>query len=179
MNIYQDTAKAPTRFSRTSNIHIDMLKLLACPFSKPFHLRRAYCLRKFSTCPSIRSSKTAQVESHQPAKTKVIFSGIQPTGTPHLGNYLGALRQWVQLQQDADPETELIYCIVDLHAITTQQDRDQLRRWKRETMGMLLALGLDPTRSTIFYQSDVCTLHLLNHVLTATRCLLIVNSCGS
>ncbi|GAB7362108.1 hypothetical protein MBLNU230_g2137t1 [Neophaeotheca triangularis] len=87
--------------------------------------------------------------------SKVIFSGIQPTGVPHLGNYLGALRQWKRLQDEASPQTTLIYSLVDLHAITIRQDPSQLRQWKGESLAMLLAIGLDPKRSTIFHQSDV------------------------
>lgn len=87
----------------------------------------------------------------------VIFSGIQPTGVPHLGNYLGALQPWARLQIEASPSTRLFYSIVDLHAITATQDADRLRRWKRETLATLLAVGLDPERSTIFYQSAVCS----------------------
>lgn len=85
----------------------------------------------------------------------VIFSGIQPTGVPHLGNYLGALQQWVTLQNEASPTTQLIFSIVDLHAMTVHQNTGQLRKWKRETLATLLAVGLDPKRSTIFFQSDV------------------------
>ncbi|CAL5868840.1 uncharacterized protein PFLUO_LOCUS3067 [Penicillium psychrofluorescens] len=88
-------------------------------------------------------------------RAPTIFSGIQPTGVPHLGNYLGALRQWVKLQQDADPQTKLFFSIVDLHALTVPQDPDQLRRWRTEAFATLLAVGLDPKRSTIFYQSAV------------------------
>lgn len=87
--------------------------------------------------------------------TKIIFSGIQPTGVPHLGNYLGALREWVKLQNEAEASTRLIYSLVDLHAITIRQDPAQLRQWKKESLAMLLAIGLDPRRSTIFHQSDV------------------------
>ena len=90
-------------------------------------------------------------------KAHVIFSGIQPTGVPHLGNYLGALQPWARLQTEASLSTPLLYSIVDLHAITTTQDADQLRRWKRETLATLLAIGLNPERSTIFYQSAVCS----------------------
>jgi tryptophanyl-tRNA synthetase len=89
-------------------------------------------------------------------KSKVVFSGIQPTGIPHLGNYLGALRQWVKLQNDAEDDSRLIYSLVDLHAITVKQDAEQLRRWKKESLATLLAVGLDPERCTLFYQSDVC-----------------------
>ncbi|KAI7236751.1 tryptophanyl-tRNA synthetase [Hortaea werneckii] len=89
------------------------------------------------------------------ASPKTIFSGIQPTGVPHLGNFLGALRQWTKLQDEASPDTTLIYSLVDLHAITVRQDPTQLRQWKNESMAMLLAIGLDPKRSIIFHQSDV------------------------
>ena len=85
----------------------------------------------------------------------VIFSGIQPTGVPHLGNYLGALQQWVSLQTHASPSTKLLFSIVDLHAITVHQNPEELRRWKRETLATLLAVGLDPQRCIIFFQSDV------------------------
>ena len=93
---------------------------------------------------------------HSSAVREVIFSGIQPTGVPHLGNYLGALQQWVRIQDKAPAATKLIYSIVDLHAITIRQNSGQLRKWKRETLAILLAVGLDPQRSTIFYQSTVC-----------------------
>lgn len=89
------------------------------------------------------------------AADHVIFSGIQPTGIPHLGNYLGALQQWVKLQDTSSPGTKLLYSIVDLHAITIQQDPQQLRQWKREGIATLLAIGLDPDRSILFYQSSV------------------------
>ncbi|KAM0387446.1 hypothetical protein ACHAQC_010655 [Fusarium culmorum] len=84
---------------------------------------------------------------------RVIFSGIQPTGVPHLGNYVGALRQWVQLQR-TEPDAKLIYSIVDLHAITMPQPPEQLRRRKREALAALLAIGIDPERATLFYQSS-------------------------
>ncbi len=87
---------------------------------------------------------------------QVIFSGIQPTGIPHLGNYLGALQQWVKLQNTAASKTKLLFSIVDLHAITIPQDCKRLKQWKRETLATLLAVGLDPERSILFYQSSVC-----------------------
>ena len=86
---------------------------------------------------------------------QVIFSGIQPTGVPHLGNYLGALLQWVHLQNTSPASTKLLFSIVDLHAITLPQKPGQLRRWKREGLATLLAVGLDPERSVLFYQSAV------------------------
>jgi tryptophanyl-tRNA synthetase len=90
-----------------------------------------------------------------PSDERVIFSGIQPTGIPHLGNFLGALKQWVSLQETATPSTKLLYSIVDLHAITVPQEPQQLKQWKRETLATLLAIGLDPDRSVLFYQSSV------------------------
>lgn len=86
---------------------------------------------------------------------RVIFSGIQPTGVPHLGNYAGALRQWVSLQNQEPSTTKLIYSIVDLHAITTPQPPDQLRKWRREALASLLAIGIDPDRCVLFHQSSV------------------------
>jgi len=80
-----------------------------------------------------------------------VLSGIQPSGTLHLGNYLGALRRWV-LQQDAK---ENYFCIVDMHAITEPQDAQQLCRRTREVAAAYLAAGLDPSKSTIFVQSHV------------------------
>ena len=78
-----------------------------------------------------------------------IFSGIQPSGAPHLGNDLGAIRNYVRLQS----EYEAIYCIVDYHALTSTHDADRLRRQTREMAAALLALGLDPDRCTLFVQS--------------------------
>ncbi len=80
-----------------------------------------------------------------------IFSGIQPTGDLHLGNYLGALRNWVALQK----EHECIYCIVDLHAITVWQDPKGLALNTREVTAGLIASGLDPKKNIIFNQSAV------------------------
>jgi len=82
---------------------------------------------------------------------KRIFSGIQPTGNVHLGNYLGALRNWVSLQH----EYESFFCIVNLHAITSPQDPKLLAEKTRELARLYLAAGIDPAVSTIFIQSDV------------------------
>lgn len=86
----------------------------------------------------------------------MIFSGIQPTGVPHLGNYLGAMRQWKRLQDMAGDEDKLIFSIVDLHAITMPQDGEALRYRRREMLAALLAIGLNPKKCTLFYQSSVC-----------------------
>jgi tryptophanyl-tRNA synthetase len=80
-----------------------------------------------------------------------IFSGIQPTGNLHLGNYLGAIRNWVALQRDF----ECIFCIVDLHALTLPQDPDELRASTREVTAAYIAAGIDPRRCIIFNQSMV------------------------
>ncbi|OQE43658.1 hypothetical protein PENCOP_c003G03609 [Penicillium coprophilum] len=90
-----------------------------------------------------------------PAHKPIIFSGIQPTAVPHLGNYLGALHQWVKLQDNAAEGTKLFFSIVDLHALTVPQDPAQLKKWRKEAFATLLAVGLDPKRSAIFYQSSV------------------------
>ncbi len=83
--------------------------------------------------------------------TKRIFSGVQPTGNLHLGNYLGAIRNWVRLQADY----ECIYCVVDLHAITLPQNPAALRASTREVAASLIAAGIDPKGSIIFNQSQV------------------------
>lgn len=80
-----------------------------------------------------------------------IFSGIQPTGNLHLGNYLGAIRNWVTLQR----EYECIFCIVDLHALTQPQNPAELRVSTREVTAAYIAAGIDPDRCTIFNQSMV------------------------
>jgi tryptophanyl-tRNA synthetase len=81
-----------------------------------------------------------------------IFSGIQPTGRKHLGNYIGAIRQWVEHQDRGDPA---IYCIVDLHAISLPYDPAELRTGLYDLLALLLAAGLDPERGVLFRQGDV------------------------
>jgi tryptophanyl-tRNA synthetase len=80
-----------------------------------------------------------------------VFSGIQPSGIPTLGNYLGAIRNWVRLQDDH----ECLWCVVDLHAITVWQDPAALRRQSLEMAAVLLACGVDPTNHILFLQSGV------------------------
>ena len=82
---------------------------------------------------------------------KTVFSGIQPTGNVHIGNYLGALRNWVRLQEDYD----CIYCVVDLHAITVPLDAAEFNRDRLQSAKVLLAAGVDPERSLFYYQSQV------------------------
>ena len=85
--------------------------------------------------------------------SKKIFSGVQPTGNLHLGNYLGAIKNFVNLNNDKD--NECIFCVVDLHAITVKQDPNELRNNIRETVATFLASGIDSNRSIIFNQSSV------------------------
>lgn len=80
-----------------------------------------------------------------------IFSGIQPTGNLHLGNYLGAIRNWVRLQDDY----ECIYCVVDMHAVTVWQDPSALAASTRETAAAVIAAGVDPEKHVLFVQSHV------------------------
>jgi tryptophanyl-tRNA synthetase len=82
----------------------------------------------------------------------IIFSGIQPTGRKHLGNYIGAIRQYVEGQERGDPA---IFCIVDLHAISVSFEPAELRERLHDTTAILLAAGLDPERCILFRQSDV------------------------
>ncbi len=80
-----------------------------------------------------------------------LFSAIQPSGNLHLGNYLGAIKQWILLQD----EYEAIFCVVDLHAITVPQDPAELRRKTLEIAKMYLAAGIDPAKATLFIQSHI------------------------
>ncbi|HEV8191365.1 MAG TPA: tryptophan--tRNA ligase, partial [Ktedonobacterales bacterium] len=85
------------------------------------------------------------------AKRERVFSGIQPSGTPTIGNYIGAIKYWVAEQHMYDN----IYCVVDLHALTVPQDPVKLRESIRQLYAVLIACGLDPERSAIFVQSHV------------------------
>jgi tryptophanyl-tRNA synthetase len=91
-----------------------------------------------------------------------VFSGIQPSGNLHIGNYLGALKNWVEIQSDYDS----IFGIVDLHAITVQQTPAELKAKILETAALLLAVGIDPQRSTIMVQSSVAAHTELAWMLT-------------
>ena len=92
---------------------------------------------------------------------KLIFSGIQPTGTFTLGNYIGAVRNWGPLQD----EYNCIYCVVDMHAITVRQDPAKLRKNTLEAYALLMACGIDPEKSILFIQSHVKTHAELNWIL--------------
>lgn len=82
---------------------------------------------------------------------KIAFSGIQPTGIVHIGNYLGAIKNWVEIQEEYDS----IFCVVDLHAITVPQDPKKLTENTYKMIAIMLASGIDPNKSTIFIQSHI------------------------
>jgi tryptophanyl-tRNA synthetase len=81
---------------------------------------------------------------------KTVFSGVQPSGNLHIGNYIGALRQWVKIQEESDA----IFCIVDLHAITVPQDPKILKEKVFDIAALYLACGIDPKKAHIFIQSE-------------------------
>ena len=115
---------------------------------------------------STSTSQARQVSAIPSGST--VFSGIQPTGVPHLGNWLGALQQWVEFQRS---DSRLLFSIVDLHAITVPQPAEQLRQWRQESLATLLAIGLDPKRCSIFFQSQVSAHAELMWTLTCTSSL--------
>ncbi|MGI9610522.1 MAG: tryptophan--tRNA ligase, partial [Acidimicrobiia bacterium] len=85
------------------------------------------------------------------SQRKRVFSGMQPTGEPHLGNLVGALDNWAKMQEEYDT----YYCVVDLHAMTSPYQSDDLRRARHELARMIIAAGIDPERSLLYYQSEV------------------------
>lgn len=93
---------------------------------------------------------------------KIIFSGIQPSGTLTIGNYLGALRNWVRLQE----EFNTYYCIVDMHAVTVRQDPTLLKKRCLELLALYMACGLDPEKNTMYFQSHVSAHAELGWLLT-------------
>ncbi|KAJ3830447.1 hypothetical protein EV361DRAFT_974238 [Lentinula raphanica] len=103
----------------------------------------------FARCQPPRFRSNVHTSTH-----RIIFSGIQPTGIPHLGNYLGALSNWVKLQNTADASDELLFSIVGWHALTLPQNPRQLSEARMDMLAVLLAIGLDPRRSIIFHQDD-------------------------
>lgn len=109
-----------------------------CAFEKDF-----YALNK-------RKGMKIKMENQVPKKP-VIFSGIQPSGTITIGNYYGAIKNWLTMQQDFDS----YYCIVDLHSITVRQNPAELRKKSRELLALYIASGLDPVKNTLYIQSQV------------------------
>ncbi|KAJ7491021.1 hypothetical protein FB451DRAFT_1124630 [Mycena latifolia] len=106
---------------------------------------------------SLRRNSTTSVSSalkNEPKeKSRTIFSGIQPTGIPHLGNYLGALSNWVKIQNE-NPQDKHIFSVVGWHALTLPQNPKELAASRRNMLAVLLAIGLDPKRSILFHQDS-------------------------
>lgn len=102
---------------------------------------------------------------HGTATQKIVLSGIQPSGSPTLGNYVGALRNWALLQTD---DRFCYYCVANLHAATVRQDPDELRKRAFDTVALLLACGVDPKKSVVFVQSHVKEHAELNWVLACS-----------
>ena len=100
------------------------------------------------------------------SKKKLVFSGVQPTGNLHLGNYLGAIKNFVKLNNDN--ENNCLFCVVDLHAITVKQNSNELRNNIRETVATFVASGIDPKKSIIFNQSKVSAHSELAWILSCT-----------
>ena len=115
--------------------------------------RKVFTLRQHHAPRAAGRARPYTTEELRPED--LVFSGIQPTGVPHLGNYLGALRQWVRIQNSSPLSTRLYFSIVDLHALTMLPCAEAIRSRKKETLAAILAIGLDPKRCTLFYQSDV------------------------
>ena len=108
-------------------------------------------------------TKAAEADK-KPERRKRVFSGVQPSGNIHLGNYLGALKQFVDLQNDYD----CIYCVVDEHAITVPQDPKELRKHILDVAALYMAVGVDPKKSIIFVQSEVPGHAELGWILTCS-----------
>ena len=102
------------------------------------------------TAPRVKAITARNLQSRERAMDR-IFSGVQPTGNLHLGNYLGAIRNFVALQEN----NSCIYCVVDLHAITVWQDPEELAANTREVTAAFIAAGINPDQSIIFNQSQV------------------------
>src|SRR4051812_29481770 len=94
-----------------------------------------------------------------------VFSGVQPTGHLTLGNYLGAMRRWVEVDQR---RAEALFCVVDLHALTVEHDPGRVRRLSRQAATLMLAAGLDPKRCTVFVQSHVDEHVRLSYLMECT-----------
>jgi hypothetical protein len=166
-------ARSPRRGSRAP-INTENIKTPArlTPSKRPLDMFASIPRRRTGLSPqlALKLSYPRRSSSLPPRQNApVIFSGIQPTGVPHLGNYLGAVREWVRLQNDSAQSSKLLFSIVDLHALTVPQDAARLKSQRREMFATLLAAGLDPKQSTIFYQSAVCDAVLRPRLLCINR----------
>ncbi|KAI0263769.1 tryptophanyl-tRNA synthetase [Gloeopeniophorella convolvens] len=127
----------------------------------PFRLASSYCRatpsgRSVVACStrSLGAYSTRNVSTNSES-SRIIFSGIQPTGIPHLGNYFGALANWVYLQRTAAPEDKLLFSVVGWHALTLPQDPKALLEARTTMTALILASGIDPKRSIVFHQDEV------------------------
>ncbi|KAK0540476.1 Tryptophan--tRNA ligase, mitochondrial [Tilletia horrida] len=112
-------------------------------------------VRLMSGITAASSASTSKPRPPSSPKRKTILSGIQPTGVPHLGNYLGALCNWVDLQTAAEPDDELFFAIVGFHSITMPQEPKKLFEERRDMLAAILAVGIDPDRCALFQQDQV------------------------
>ncbi len=123
-----------------------------CLFAASSELSSNRCLATGERLLAVGGGRWARATNLPSLMSKqIVFSGIQPTGGVHIGNYLGALRNWVRLQD----EYETIYCVVDLHALTIPQDPAEFERERLEAAKMVIAAGVDPNTSLFYYQSQV------------------------
>jgi tryptophanyl-tRNA synthetase len=118
------------------------------------------CQRRYNSNSASSIIRKSPYKKQRYDNAPRVFSGIQPTGVPHLGNYLGALRQWVDLQTERrgrryPSQNGLLFSIVDLHALTAAPSPELLMKYRRETLLSLFAIGLNTEESTIFFQSSV------------------------
>jgi tryptophanyl-tRNA synthetase len=143
------------------------MKLAFLPESPRLMLSR--CLARTKAQPHCRLYSILSSGTQHP----IIFSGIQPTGTPHLGNYLGAMKNWANLQAELPESATIIYSIVDLHAITVPYDRESLGRNREEMWRVLYAVGIDMDRCVVFEQSAVRPFRtkLMSRSLNTLNCI--------
>ncbi|TQS39207.1 hypothetical protein Golomagni_00271, partial [Golovinomyces magnicellulatus] len=118
--------------------------------------------------PKIRPISVYKRNSSTSSTAKIIFSAIQPTGIPHLGNFLGAMMNWVKLQKEEESNAQLIFSVADLHALTTSQKPEVLKENRMQTLASMMAVGLDDERCTIFMQSEFGVVTELMWILSCT-----------
>lgn len=136
-----------------------------------------HSVRKFNRGFQVLCSpKYSQSTSNHIPKKKLYFSGIQPTGEVHLGNYLGAIQNWTRLQNSLAPGDEALFSVVDLHSITTSAGRQNLRLNTFRIAAVLLACGLDPEKSIIFVQSRVSGHSQLHWLLSCLTPMFMLNN---
>lgn len=156
------------KFQTYTMATIALLARATSAFTPSSHVISSLATRSVvSTSSHFMSTATsAETETDKPMKTRTrrILSGVQPTGSLHLGNYLGAIRQWVEFQDlECEPkiedgvriETENFFCVVDLHAITMPHDPKELEESTLSSAALYLAAGIDPKKSKVFIQSHV------------------------